>query len=160
MGNISSKRPICRTTEEVEEMIREIFFDDKHTLKEYIGGQHIQPGSIEEIMKQFICIREKFHSPAGIQAVRMGTKVKDEGEKAIGLDRLYQMSQELCGLYPDYQILFGLYRDEEGLRIYFVLNTVSVKDGSKYNPTLEEHYEIQDKKKAIAEQYIKEAGDL
>lgn len=158
--SIRSKAVICRTTKQVEDMIRAIFFDEEHTLKEYIGGQYIQMGSIEDVMKQFVEVREKHHSPDGMQAVRMGMKVSEAEEKAFGLERLFQMSQDICKLYPDHQILFGLYRDEESLNVYFILNTVAVSNGYKYNPTMEEYYETLDEKKAIAGQYAKEAGYL
>lgn len=160
MDNSCLKRPICRTVEEVEEWIETIFFDEEHTLKECIGGQYIQQGSFEEMMKQFTDIREKYHSPAGIQAIRMVMGVKHTEEAAIGLDGLYKMSEEICSLYPDYQMMFGFYRAEEILKVYFVLNTVAVNDGRKFNPTMEEYYEIVDKKKIIGERYAKEAVDL
>ena len=59
----------------------------------------------------------------------------------------------VCGLYPDYQMIFGVHQDTDYLHIHWVMNPVNLRTGKKFNFTFSESYELRAKIANFLEPY-------
>lgn len=95
----------------------------------WIGGRGLDPYcAYEEISGMQILWRKNF----GRQAYHCVLSFGDE--EAITIIEAQQIAYQVAGLFfLPYQVLYGIHVTQEYLHIHFVINTVSLIDGSKLN---------------------------
>ena len=50
----------------------------------------------------------------------------------------YEIGYEVCALYPEYQLVFGVHQNTEHLHIHWAMNPVNMNNGTKFNFTHDE----------------------
>ena len=71
----------------------------------------------------------------------------------ISLDEAVDLGYSVCGLYPDYQFVFGVHINTDNLHIHWVMNPVNLQTGKKFNFNFTESYELRNKVAGLLEPY-------
>lgn len=96
---------------------------------------------------------------------RLRHSVLSFGEKdGITLRQIRSMIQPIIAYYQsDYQILAVIHEDREHLHVHFIMNSVSYRDGSKYDGKIKDYYAFHNYLTRILHYYgisVKFAKDL
>lgn len=71
----------------------------------------------------------------------------------IDTEDAYWLGYSICGLYPDHQLVFGVHMNTDNLHIHWVMNTVNLRTGKKFNFTYVETFRLRKEIAKILEPY-------
>lgn len=63
------------------------------------------------------------------------------------------LGYKICGILPNYQIVFGVHSNTDNLHLHFAMNPVSINDGHKFNFTYQNTYFLYDRVCEILSEY-------
>lgn len=95
-----------------------------------IGGQGVFLNSPAFYM---MTVRDYYMKDSGrmLEHFILSFDVKEE----IGPNGAFSIGYDVCALFPDYQLVFGVHTDTDNLHIHWAMNTVNLRTGNKFNFT-------------------------
>lgn len=104
-----------------------------------IGGLSILVTSPEDMIMQFKAIKELFHKEDGKQVRHFVLSFSPY--QLMEYENLFIMARLIAGYYAEnYQIVYSVHEDSVCPHIHFVMNTVSFRNGLKFDEGYSDYY--------------------
>lgn len=114
-----------------------------------IGGHNVQK---DEVAQQMSIIRDYYYQNRGVLIYHF-ILTFDINREYLPLDKMYELAYQICGMFVDLQVFFGIHIGNNGYHVHFAVNPVSILNGSKFCLTNSTIVDIIQKVKVILNLY-------
>lgn len=104
----------------------EYILDPSKTSSEYVGGIGV---NAENAVSRMDAVKGVYHKTGGRQYIHFVASFRDKVSK----DEAFEIAGELAQHYSSFQVLYAVHFNTYNTHIHFIINTVCVMDGHKFN---------------------------